>query len=147
MLSLVAIKTAANKLLKDATGLKTYGKEVSEGYDKPSLFVEIISAPFQHRSPDFAMSGFTIKITYFQETPDELGQLRMIDTVKEAFGRVFAVEERRLTVREITYEYVGQKQDILQISVDFEFYENLYTEPEEEIAKEMDFILSKKEED
>lgn len=147
MLSLTAIKAAVNKLLKDSTGLKIYGKEVSEGYDRPSLFIEIISAPFRHSSIDFAVSGFTVKITYFQKTPDELGQLRMIDTVKEAFGHVFTVGERRLTVGEITYEYVGQKRDILQMSVDFEFCENLFQEPEEEVAREMDFSLTKKEVD
>ena len=39
MLSQAAIKTAANKLLKEATGLKIYGKEITEGYTTPSLFI------------------------------------------------------------------------------------------------------------
>lgn len=146
MLSQAAIKTAANELLKEATGLKIYGKEITEGYTTPSLFIEIIPKPFQRKTRGFAKSGFTLKITYFQETPEELQQLQLVDTVKEAFGMVFTVQDRRLTVGEITHDYIGQKEDILQISVDFEFYENTTTEPEGEIAGEMDFKLSKTEE-
>ena len=73
-------------------------------------------------------------------------QLQLVDTVKEAFGMAFTVQDRKLTVGEITYDYIGQKEDILQISVDFEFYENTATEPEGETAGEMDFNLSKTEE-
>lgn len=143
MLSQSEIKIAANELLKAATGLKVYGKEVTEGYTTPSLFIEIISKPFQRENRDFAKSGFALKITYFQETPEELQQLKLVDKVKAAFGMVFTVRDRRLTVGEITYEYIGQLQDILQITVDFDFYENTTKEPEGETAKEMNFTLSK----
>ena len=146
MLSQAAIKTAANELLNEATGLKIYGKEITEGYTTPSLFIEIISKPFQRKTRGFAKSGFTLKITYFQEAPEELQQLQLVDTVKEAFGMVFTVQDRKLTGGEITHDYIGQKEDILQISVDFEFYENTATEPEGETAGEMDFNLSKTEE-
>lgn len=146
MLSQVAIKTAANELLKSATGLKIYGKEITEGYTTPSLFIEIISKPFLRETKGFAKSGFTLKITYFQDAPNELQQLQLVDTVKAAFGMVFTVQGRRLTVGEITHDYVGQKEDILQISVDFDFYENTTTELAGEIAREMDFNLLKTEE-
>ena len=146
MLSQAAIKTAANELLKEATGLKIYGKEITEGYTTPSLFIEIIPKPFQRKTRGFAKSGLTQKITYFQEAPEEVQQLQLVDTVKEAFGMVFTVQDRKLTVGEITHDYIGQKEDILQISVDFEFYENTATEPEGETAGEMDFNLSKTEE-
>ena len=143
MLSQAEIKMAANELLREATGLKIYGKEVTEGYGTPSLFVEIVPKPLLRETRDFAKSGFAIKITFFQETPEELEQLRLVDTVKEAFGMVFAVQERKLTVGELTYDYVGQKEDILQISVEFDFYENTVPEPEGEIARELDFNLIK----
>lgn len=146
MLSQASVKTAANELLKLATGFKIYGKEVTEGYTKPSLFIEIVPKPFQRKTRDFAKSGFSLKITYFQETPDELQQLKLIDTVKMAFGMVFTVQNRKLTVGEITYDYVGQKEDVLQISIDFDYYENTTIEPEGETAGEMNFNLSKTEE-
>lgn len=146
MLSLVEIKKASNRLLKEATGLKIYGKEITEGYTTPSLFIEIVSKPFKRETRDFAKSGFTLKITYFQETPEELDQLRLIDTVKQAFGMTFKVGDRVLTVGEITHDYAGQKEDILQISVDFDYYENTTTEPEGEIAEELEVDLTKSKE-
>ena len=82
MLSQVAIKTAANELLKTATGLKVYGKEVTEGWSTPALFIEIIPKPFRGKLEGFAKSGFAVKITHLQDTPNELEQLQMVDTVK-----------------------------------------------------------------
>lgn len=141
MLSQVEIKMAANKLLKTATGLKVYGKEVTEGWSTPSLFIEIVPKPFRGKAEGFAKSGFAVKITHLQDTPNELEQLQMVDTVKAAFGMVFEVQDRRLTVGEITYDYIGEKEDILQISVDFDFYENSTTEPTGELAGEVEFNL------
>jgi hypothetical protein len=147
MLSQSEIKTAANKLLGGVTGLKVYGKEITEGYQTPSLFVEIVPKPFNRLTQGYAKSGFSLKITYFQKTPDEKEQLKLVDTVKEAFGMTFAVGNRKLTVGDIEYDYVGQKEDILQISVDFEFYENTVPEESGEIAETLSFMLEKEDED
>lgn len=146
MLSNVAIKTAINDLLSKATGLKIYGKEVVEGYETPSLFTEKVSKPFQRETIGFAKSGFTIKITYFQSSPDELEQMRLLDTVREAFGMTVKIENRTLTVGEITHDYIGQKEDILQISVDFDFYENTTPGETAEIAEEAEITTTLKEE-
>lgn len=146
MLSNVEIKTAINDLLSKATGLKIYGKEVVEGYETPSLFTEKVSKPFQRETIGFAKSGFTIKITYFQSSPDELEQMRLLDTVREAFGMTVKIGSRTLTVGEITHDYVGQKEDILQISVDFDFYENTTQGETAEIAEEAEITTTLKEE-
>lgn len=146
MLSQSAVKTAANKLLKNVTGLKTYGKEVIEGYETPSFFIELITKPTKRETKSFAKSGFTLHITYFQKTPDEAQQLQMYDTVKNAFGMIFTVEDRKLTVNEITYDYVGNKENILQITVEFKYYENTAEQPTADIAEELDLNLKKTEE-
>lgn len=145
ILSQAEIKRAANGLLEEATGLKIYGREITEGYDTPSLFIEIVPGPFRRQTRNFAKSGFSLKITYFQDAPREIEQLELVDTVKAAFGMVFAIGDRNLTVGEITYDYIGQKEDILQISVEFEYLENTSIHPEGELAGEMDFNLIKKE--
>lgn len=146
MLSNAEIKGAINELLENATGLKVYGKEVTEGYKTPSLFVEKINKPFKRETIGFAKSGFTIKITYFQSAPDELDQMRLLDKVRDAFGMCVKIADRNLTVGEITHDYVGQKENILQISVDFDFYENTTPEETAEIAREYDLTIKKKEE-
>lgn len=147
MLSNVSIKTAINDLLHSATGLKVYGKEVVEGYETPSLFTEKVSKPFQRETRGFAKSGFTIKITFFQDAPDELEQTRLLDTVRSTFGMCVKIENRYLTVGEITHDYVGQKEDILQISIDFDFYENTTEAETADIAAELDLRVIKNEEE
>lgn len=138
MLKLIEVKAAANDLLKAATGYKIYGKEVIEGYETPSLFTEIVTKPFLRETRNYARSGFTLKITYFQKTPDEIEQLKLIDTVKNAFGMIFKVGDRKLTVGEIEHDYVGQKEDILQISVNFDCYEDTRTQDTEDIAQSVE---------
>ena len=49
-------------------------------------------------------------------------------------------------VGEITHDYVGQKEDILQISVDFDFYENTTPEETAEMATEYELEIKKNEE-
>lgn len=146
MLSNVVIKAAVNELLSKATGYKVYGKEVTEGYDTPSLFTEKIAKPFKRETVGFAKSGFTIMITFFQDAPDELEQMKLLDTVRNVFGMSVKIEDRTLTVGEITYDYAGQKEDILQISVDFDFYENTTPEETGEIAAEAEIRTTNKEE-
>lgn len=145
MLSYKEIKIAVNTLLKEKTGLKIYGNDVTEGYETPSLFVQIISKPHKRQTRNFAKSGFSVKITYFQNEPDESEQLELLDIVREAFGMVLVVQDRRLTTGEITYDYVGQKENILQITVDYDFCENTSTPSTEEIAEAVDINLIKKE--
>lgn len=146
MLSNVDTKAAINDLLQRATGLTIYGKDVTEGYKTPSLFVEKINKPFKRETKGFAKSGFTIKITYFQSEPDETEQMRLLDKVRDAFGMCIKVADRYLTVGEITHDYVGQKEDILQISVDFDFYENTKPQETAEIATEYELEIKKNEE-
>lgn len=146
MLSQKEIKTAANKLLHEKTGLKCYGKEVTEGYDTPSLFVELLSKPTRRETPGYAKVGFTIQITFFQKTPNEIEQLEMIDTIKDAFGMIFTVGDRKLTVREIRHDYVGQKEDKLQITVEFEHYDNTVIMPTAELVDEVAINIKETEE-
>lgn len=143
MLSNVAIKSAINDMLKKATGLKIYGREVTEGYTTPSLFVELLGKPFERESKNFAKTGFTAMITYFQSSPDELEQLKLINIIREAFGMNTKIEDRILTVGKITYEYTGEKREILQISAEFNFYENTTEKEMAEVAKEYNLNMKK----
>lgn len=108
--------------------------------------MEKVSKPFKRETIGYAKSGFTIKITYFQSAPNELEQMRLLDKVRDAFGMCVKIADRKLTVGDITHDYVGQKEDILQISVDFDFYENTVPEETAEIASEYGLEIKKNEE-
>lgn len=103
---------------------KIYGKEIKEGYTTPSFFTEIIDRGSKAETKNFATNGFTLKITYFQKLKNESDQLEKVDEIKDLFGLIFFVEDRRLTVGEYSHDYIGEYSDILQISIDIDFKEN-----------------------
>ena len=116
---------------------KIYGKEIQEGYAPPCFFVEIIDHGSKAETKNFAKGGFTIKITYFQKEKNELDQLEKAEEIKELFGMVFCVGDRKLTVGEFSHDYIGEYQDILQISIRIDYKENTYQKELAPVATEI----------
>jgi hypothetical protein len=137
----VEIKKAINELLKGRyppPQYKIYGKEIKEDYDLPCFFTEILDKGSKAETKNFAKGGFTIKITYFQEIKNELDQLEKVDEIKDLFGLIFCVGNRKLTVGEFSHDFIGEYQDILQISVDIDYKENTQKADMAPIATEID---------
>lgn len=60
-----------------------------------------------------------------------------MDEIKELFGLVFCVGERKLTIGDFSHDFIGEYQDILQISVEIDYKENTQKEDMAPIAAEM----------
>lgn len=134
------IKKALNELLKGRyppPQYKIYGKEIKEGYEPPCFFTEVLDRGSRAETRNFARGGFTVKITYFQREKDELDQLEKADEIKDLFGLIFCVGDRRLTVSEISCDYIGEYQDILQVSIDIDYKENTQKEDTAPVAGEI----------
>ncbi len=116
---------------------KIYGKEIREGYDVPCFFTEVSDKGSRAETKNFAKGGFTVKITYFQTAKNELDQLEKVDEIKDLFGLFFCVGDRKLTVGEFSHDYIGEYQDILQISIEIDYKENTQKEDMEPIAREI----------
>ena len=116
---------------------KIYGKEIREGYDAPCFFTEILDRGSRAETKNFAKGGFTIKITYFQAEKNELDQLEKVDEIKDLFGLFFCVEDRKLTIGEFSHDYIGEYQDILQISIEIDYKENTQKEDAAPVAREI----------
>ncbi len=116
---------------------KIYGKEIREGYDAPCFFTEILDRGSRAETRNFAKGGFTIKITYFQAEKNELDQLEKVDEIKDLFGLFFCVGDRKLTVGEFSHDYIGEYQDILQISIEIDYKENTQKEDAAPVAREI----------
>lgn len=112
----------------------------------PSFFTEIIDQGSIAESRNFVSGGFTIKITYFQEEKNEADQLEKADEIKELFGMVFCVGKRKLTTGEFSYAFIGEYSDILQISIDFEYKENIQKEDTTPVAEKMYLDLGERQE-
>lgn len=116
---------------------KIYGKEIREGYDAPCFFTEILDRGSRAETKNFAKGGFTIKITYFQAEKNELDQLEKVDEIKDLFGLIFCVGDRKLTIGDFSHDYIGEYQDILQISIEIDYKENTQKEDTAPIAREI----------
>ena len=139
-IKLVEIKKAINGLLKGRyppPQYKIYGKEIREGYDAPCFFTEILDRGSRAETRNFAKGGFTVKITYFQTAKNELDQLEKVDEIKDLFGLFFCVGDRKLTIGEFSHDYIGEYQDILQISIEIDYKENTQKEDTAPIAREI----------
>jgi hypothetical protein len=113
---------------------RIYGKEIKEGYIAPCFFTEILDKGSSAETKNFAKGGFTIKITYFQKEKNELDQLEKVDEIKDLFGLIFYVEDRKLTIGDFSHDYIGEYQDILQISIEVDYNENTQKEHTAPIA-------------
>nr|WP_288976726.1 hypothetical protein [uncultured Blautia sp.] len=116
---------------------KIYGKEIREGYDAPCFFTEILDRGGKGETKNFAKGGFTIKITYFQAEKNELDQLEKVDEIKDLFGLFFCVGDRKLTIGDFSHDYIGEYQDILQISIEIDYKENTQKEDTAPVAQEI----------
>lgn len=116
---------------------KIYGKEIREGYDAPCFFTEILDRGSRAETKNFAKGGFTIKITYFQAEKNELDQLEKVDEIKDLFGLIFCVGDRKLTIGDFSHDYIGEYQDILQISIEIDYKENTQKEDTAPVAREI----------
>ena len=116
---------------------KIYGKEIREGYDATCFFTEILDRGSRAETRNFAKGGFTVKITYFQTEKNELDQLEKVDEIKDLFGLFFCVGDRKLTIGEFSHDYIGEYQDILQISIEIDYKENTQKEDAAPVAREI----------
>lgn len=114
---------------------RIYGKEIKEGYTAPCFFTEILNRGSSAETKNFAKGGFTVKITYFQKEKNELDQLEKVDEIKDLFGLIFFVGNRKLTVGEFTHDYIGEYQDILQLNIQIDYKENTQREETAPIAE------------
>lgn len=126
MIGLRDLKRAGNDILKSLyPSRKIYGVGTSEGMAMPCFFTEIVPYSFSYQTKNFAKQSAGYKITVFQSVPDEDEQLQMVDEIREAFGMKLAAGDRKLNIADFAFEYIGEHHDLLQITVTFEWYENM----------------------
>lgn len=137
------IKKAINELLSKKYAppdYRIYGREIREGYQTPCFFTEILDRGSRAETKNFTKGGFTVKITYFQKEKNECDQLEKVDEIKDLFGLIFFIGDRRLTMGEFSHDYIGEYQDILQISIDIDYMEN--TQKEDTTPAAEDFCVT-----
>ena len=145
MIKLAELKRACNEVIsKTYPDIKIDGNDTTDGYKRPAFFTEIVPHVFAHESKNYASGGATFKATLLEKKHDEAFCLSVYDSIKEAFGMMLPVGNRKLLVGDISFEFIGEQLNILQVSIEFDWYEKkerVETEPE---AKELVVLIEKK---
>ena len=144
MIKISDVKRVCNDVVSKAfPNINLYGNDTYDGYTRPAFFTEIIPKPNSHDSKNYA-GGATYKATLLEKTHDELLCLSIYDDIREAFGMTLRVVDRILIVGDISFEFIGESLDTLQISVEFEWIEQKERIETEPTADELAVSMEKK---
>ncbi|MCQ4637673.1 hypothetical protein NE619_13145 [Anaerovorax odorimutans] len=133
MTHLTDVKIALNDLLRKTYGYKIHGMEITEGYERPSFFVDVRQTNASDINANYLKKAFYITITYFQEIRSEADNLKKVQEIEELLRpndlknkkRLLRLKvgNRYLPVSGYGSNYIGTNSDILQIEFNVEFQE------------------------
>lgn len=129
MTTYAQIITAMNSLLAgEYPSIRRYGNDTVDQAIPPYFFVECVPLGLDYESRNMLHKSCTVKITYVQRVPDQVDNLTKVEAIRELVGMVFrpntATDNRRLLVQEYTHDYIGENDNILQISFRLDWYES-----------------------
>lgn len=141
MTKLTDLTKAINRILKsNFPNHKIYAGEVTEGFQRPSFFTQIIPLSMEYENVNYKSNRLMVVITYFNQNDTELENLKMYDSLIEVFGRTLKVNNRYLSLRNIS----SSKADgSLQFSFDLDYWSRLSKEEEYELMRELEMKTDK----
>ncbi len=138
MITPLDIRVSAFGLLRQAyPKYKVYGNEVKECFSKPSFFVSVMPVANSNESVNFKFYSYSIIITYFQAKADEIDSLNKVAEIEKLFGYQMPVKDRLINVTDCGYDFAGEHKNILQITVDIEFYDDIDKKDNSKIADKL----------
>ena len=139
MISIVDLKAALNGVIQNKYGssYKYYGIEITEGYEKPSFFTQLLPVNLNPITTNFSEKRFSFIITYFSKKVDEEDALTKVSELMDAFGLKVKVKDRYVNVSEFEYEFVGEKSNILQMSLNVSFMDEIKKEETQQLMNEL----------
>ena len=139
MISIVDLKAALNGVIQNKYGssYKYYGIEITEGYEKPSFFTQLLPVNLNPITTNFSEKRFSFIITYFSKKVDEEDALSKVSELMDAFGLKVKVKDRYVNVSEFEYEFVGEKSNILQMSLNVSFMDEIKKEETRQLMNEL----------
>lgn len=135
MITEIELKKAIIDLLKQkfSQQYKYYGMEVTEGYSKPSFFVDIRLINETDETANLIRKEYQTYITYFSKKVSEVDNLNKVEEVRQLLrctdkkkrkrDMTIKVKDRYIKVDNYHFGYIGEANNILQIVFDFSFLE------------------------
>ena len=98
MIPIKELKASYIKVLREAVpGMRIYSNEVEEGYETPSLFVQMIPLIFKQReTASITRSSYMFETTFLQYKKNDAEQLEIIEKIRDKLGDHLEVEDRKI---------------------------------------------------
>lgn len=140
MISIKELKSSYIKVLRKAVpNMKIYSNEVEEGYETPSLFVQMVPLIFKQReTASITRSSYMFETTFLQYKKNEAEQLEIMEKIRDTLGDHLKVGDRKLFVEEPEVQYTGQTKNIIQFVFKVEFLEDYRQTAIENMVKEIE---------
>lgn len=113
-------------ILKAEFKCKVYSDEMLENFTKPCFFITAIPVAIP-QTVNFLEKHLSIVLTYFPKDSmrNEIHYLDVFDRIQSHFTLGLKVKDRFLHVDKVTPDRVGEEQDILQITIEFIYMEQV----------------------
>jgi hypothetical protein len=135
MLRRTEIITAVTAILKNKFSYKIYSDEIIEGFKPPCFFFKLIKRT-DIQTINFNDNQLSIIITYFSspEKNKEIEYINMIDDINQIFDIGFRAGKRYLHIKSFSDDRIGEKKDILQMTIAIEYLDNTNKKTDEEMG-------------
>ena len=131
------IRTVNNILKEIYPEITRYGNDTVDKAVPPYFFVECIPAGVNRQTKNMMNKSCSVMITYVQRISNQVDNLFKAEKIEEMLGMNLCVNERQLQVLRYAHEYIGEKNNILQISFALDWWESTQKRPEEETMEHL----------
>lgn len=129
---------STNRILQSAyPDITRYGNDTVDKAVPPYFFVECIPTSIQRQTQNMCHKGCTVMITYVQRIPDQVDNLEKVENIADTFGMNMEINNRNLLVLDYNHEYIGEQNNILQISFALDWWEDTHQESTEEMMEQL----------
>lgn len=108
-----------------------YMRDVKEGYVQPCFFILVDLEDESPGSVATVLKRYKVSIQYYEENHMEKHTVKILNGLREMFlykrALRLRVKDRWLEVRHLSYDYVGSRMDIPEITFELEFFDSYAT--------------------
>lgn len=126
IVKMIDIVKTVTQIMKDEFKCTVYSDEALENFKKPCFFIAAIPVSIP-QTTNFMEKHLSIVLTYFPKDSmrNEVHYLDVFDRIQSHFALGMQVGDRFLHVDRVTPDRVGEEQDILQITIEFIYMEQV----------------------
>lgn len=119
------VKSVTDVLKLNFKGIPVYGDEVTEGYKKPSFFINLYPIESETSTQHTMSTTMLIVISYYSDTRNSIVTYDTMNQIRSAFGLILKVNDRSFLIDNRETEKIERDGICFQYSFSITFFESL----------------------